>query len=241
MNISNLLPSAIRLPLTVVALLLGAFCFPAVAQAEDIFEQLSSLPSVESTYVSGRFAHNKKRWFNHDGSHSMDLSDGFSSLYSYQCYSEESVKMARKILSDYLKKNKDIEVVMRSKQGAQEYVVYEKFKDNDILTQLIIWSCDARNVCEVVVIDWDKGLRRPQNPYESSVNGLVPLDDALTFGRLSDLSQLSQLSQLGRLSQLSELSELDEIGETIGTCIGEAIGGSFEAAFSKPEMTVIER
>lgn len=247
MNISNLLPSAIKRQLAAVTLVLAAIGVSPAAQANDIFEALNGMTTVESTYVSGRFAHNKKTWRNHTGTRAMDLSKGFSSLYSYQCYSEESVKKARQILADYLKKNKNVEVVMRSKQGGQEYVVYEKFKDDDMVTQMIIWSCDAPNVCEVVVIDWDKGLKRTQNPYESSVNGVIPDDDLLRLGdlsrlsALSQLSELSELSELGELGELGELSELSQLGECLGKSLGTYIGETLEIAFGNPGVITFER
>lgn len=129
-------------------------------RAGDIFGSLSGRPMVECSYISGRFANNKKVWSSFNGMHSFDLSRGFSALYSYQCYSEEDVKDARKILNDYLKKNKDMELVMKTVHGGMEYMVYEKFGKDNLLMQMIVWTIDSPNVCEVVVIDWDKGLPR---------------------------------------------------------------------------------
>lgn len=133
--------------------------------ANDIFAELSGLDNVESTYVSGRFAHNKKYWYSNSGKHSLDLTRGFSALYAYECYSEDAVRKARKLLDDYLKKNPDIEVVMKTIQGKQEYIVYEKFTSDDKLSQMIIWNSDAPNICEIVVIDWNKGLEPSRSPY----------------------------------------------------------------------------
>ena len=107
--------------------------------AQDIFADLAGVDNVESTYVSGRFAHNKKIWASSSGQHSIRLDKGFSSFYSYQCYSEKSVAMARKILKQYLKDNPSVEVMMRTSQGVQEYAVYEKFTDDgDKITQMVI-------------------------------------------------------------------------------------------------------
>lgn len=149
-----------RLLSIVMAVLIGTTSFAA-----DIFAELSGMPQVESTYVSGRFAHNKKYWYSNTGRQSVDLTRGFSALYSYECYSEEAVKKARKILEDYLKKNPDVEIMMKTIQDKQEYVIYEKFTDDDKVSQMIIWNSDAPNVCEIVVIDWNKGLEPNRSPY----------------------------------------------------------------------------
>lgn len=132
---------------------------PVSIHAEDVFGELTGVSGVESTYVSGRWAHNQKTWRSALGSRAIDLSKGFSALYSYQCYSEESVKKAQKILTDYLKKNPKIQVMMRNVQNGQTYAVYERFSDDGkLVTQMIIWNSDAPNICEVVVIDWNKGI-----------------------------------------------------------------------------------
>lgn len=147
----------------VVLLILTAALNPMGIYAEDIFSEISKLPQVESTYVSGLFAHNKQRWRSRDGELSVNLSSGFSALYTYQCYSEESVSKAQKILDDYLKNNPDIEMVMRTKQDFQEYTVYEKFQDDGKVVQMLIWRIDSPNMCEIAVIDWDKGFDREEN------------------------------------------------------------------------------
>lgn len=147
-------------------LLIVLLLMPVHADAQEIFAELAGMNHVESTYVSGRFSHNRRYWTNTSGTRYMDLSKGFSSLYSYQCYSEETVAKAREVLQKYLKKNPDIEVMMKTTQGAQEYVVYEKFiDDGKKVTQMIIWNSDAPNVCEVVVINWNKGLDRETSYY----------------------------------------------------------------------------
>ena len=48
--------------------------------AQDIFADLAGVDNVESTYVSGRFAHNKKLWASSSGQHSIRLDKGFSSF-----------------------------------------------------------------------------------------------------------------------------------------------------------------
>lgn len=190
-----------------VMLVLTASVFLSVpVMAEDVFADLAGMSHVESTYVSGRFAHNKKYWYSNSGMHTMDLSRGFSSLYSYQCYSEETVAKARDILKRYLKKNPDIEVMMKTTQGMQEYVVYEKFVDEGKkVEQMIIWNSDASNVCEIVVINWDKGLERGTARYsDDNIPESVPA-----------------------MMNLDNLDALASLGESIGINIAERIRIAF--------------
>ena len=142
----------------VAAILLIQFVVAGKASAQDIFAPLTNLSGVESTYVSGRFSHNKKTWRSTDGRHGLDLSRGFSSLYTYQCYSTDAVDKASKLLKDYLQKHPEMEVVMRTKQAGGEYVIYESFSEDNKVTKMIVWSSDAPNVCEIVVIDWKDGI-----------------------------------------------------------------------------------
>lgn len=210
--IARLRPAVVSLALTALMLM------PGTALAEEVFAQLAEMNHVECTYVSGRFAHNKQRWRSNSGQHAMDLSRGFSSLYSYQCYSEEAVNKARAILKDYLKKNKDVVVVMKTTQGHQEYVVYEKFMGDDKITQMIIWNSDAPNVCEIVVIDWIKGLERGSSSYSDS-------DVPATPGSQT-LMSLNSLGELGKLGELGDLEQLcDTLGYTLGESITEALSG----------------
>lgn len=163
MNINKSLKYARIVTLVVMALAL----LPCQGLAQDIFSELTGMEGVESTYVSGRFAHNKRYWSSSDGTHRVSLDHGFSSLYSYQCYSERSVAMAKKILKNYLKDNPNVEVMMRTTQDVQEYAVYEKFIDNgDKVSQMIIWNSAGPSAVEVSVINWNKGIERTKSKYE---------------------------------------------------------------------------
>jgi hypothetical protein len=51
-----------------------------------------------------------------------------------------------------------MEMVMKQEQGCQQYRVYEQFGKDGKIYKMIIWSAEADNLCEVVVIDWDEGL-----------------------------------------------------------------------------------
>lgn len=134
----------------------------------EIFGELADDPEVECTYISGRFSHNQRSWRSQSGEHGMSLERGFSSMWTYQLYSDKAVTRARSILDHYLKSNKNIELVMQTKSGVQDYRIYEKFATIDgkeMIVQMIIWSFDAPNVGEICVINWDKGLEPSKNPY----------------------------------------------------------------------------
>lgn len=192
-----------------VFMLVAVVCIPAYADTQEVFAELAGMNQVESTYVSGRFAHNKKYWSSSSGMHRMDLRDGFSSLYSYQCYSEESVSKAKDILKKYLRNNPDMEVMMKTTQGMQEYVVYEKFiDDGKKVTQMIIWNSDAPNLCEIVVINWNKGLERRGASYQFDKDVLRTLP--------SGLQNLENLN----------LEGLASLGESLGVDIAEKVGSA---------------
>lgn len=139
-----------------------AALLPLTASAEEIFAQLTEMApnEVESTYISGRWSNHKQIWASQNGRHGIDLSEGFSALYTYNCYSEAAVQKARKILDAYIKKTPDIELLMRNREAGCIYEVYEHFTKENLLKQMIVWSCDAPNVCEIIVVDWVEGLQR---------------------------------------------------------------------------------
>lgn len=208
-----------------------AAILPASA-ADDIFAALTEMPNVESTYVSGRFSHNKRNWYSNDGSHSVSLRNGFSALYSYRCLSKESVAKARGILKNYLKKHPEMEVMMKTVQGMQEYIIYESFISDKKVSRMIIWSSDAPNMAEVVVIDWDEGLDQTSyGPTDSDRFGIWGMDLSgmrvwsESFGReiaeslraslagLGNLGNLENLENLGNLEVLGNLESLENLKE----------------------------
>lgn len=197
-----------------------AAILPASA-ADDIFAALTEMPHVESTYVSGRFSHNKRNWYSNDGSHSISLRNGFSALYSYRCLSEESVAKARGILKKYLKKHPEMEMMMKTVQGMQEYVIYESFISDNKVSKMIIWSSDAPNMAEVVVIDWDEGMEREPKIYGSADPGRFGIEGmdlsglcvwSESFGRELAESLRASLAGLGNLGSLESLENLDDLG-----------------------------
>ena len=139
---------------------LMTMALPMTVSAKEIFADLAGMNMVESTYISGRFAHNMRQWRSARGNHVMNLDQGFSSMYTYQCYSVEAVEKAGKILKAYLKANPDIEEVLRTNDASGAYQIFERFDSEDRLMQMIIWNNEAPNVCEIVVIDWKDGLKR---------------------------------------------------------------------------------
>lgn len=141
------------------------FLSPATVSADEIFKDLVEMNQVESSYVSGRFAGTKKVWRSSNGIRAVDLSQGFSALYSYQCYSIQSVEEAKRILKNYLKKNSNIQLMLRTKQGTGEYCLYEDIDKENRVRQMIIWNMEAPNVCEIVVVDWKNGLEK-MKPYK---------------------------------------------------------------------------
>lgn len=205
---------ALTLAMALVALV------PAMG-ADDIFAALAEMPQVESTYISGRFSHNKRTWRSNNGQHALNLGKGFSALYSYNCYSEESVKKARQILRDYIRRHPEMEVMMKTVQGMQEYIIYESFLSEDVINKVIIWSSDAPNVAEVVVIDWDEGMKRDEGSIRI-IEGSYPEFELNLADLGKDLSEWGEkfgkdfagrlLESLGSLESLENLENLENLG-----------------------------
>lgn len=133
------------------------------ANAKEIFAELTEMPHVESTFISGKIGHSLMALpeVGRIVRNGVTLdSDDLKAMFIYRCYSEDSVKKAREILSDYVKSHKNVELVMRTRQGGQEFTMYEETKagnsDSSERAKFIIWTADAPNVCKVVVIDWDE-------------------------------------------------------------------------------------
>lgn len=200
--------AALTLAMALVALV------PAMG-ADDIFAALAEMPQVESTYISGRFSHNKRTWRSNNGQHALNLGKGFSALYSYNCYSEESVKKARQILRDYIRRHPEMEVMMKTVQGMQEYIIYESFLSEDVINKVIIWSSDAPNVAEIVVIDWDEGMKRDEGSIQITDSSLPCFD--------LDMAELEKgLTELGKgmadyeKGMADYKKSMDEWGEKFG-------------------------
>lgn len=209
------------LMLTIIASV--SFLFPAVSLAEEIFAELAEDPTVDSTYISGRFAGNVKTWRSRFNSQGLNFGDGFSSYYSYICYSAKSVAKAKAILKDYLKKHPDMEIMMTSREQGGEYVLYEQFdnQNEDKLMRALIWNQVTPENCEIVVVDWKKGYTRGEKYSDGGRSASIitpfknnghnnPLLNLYELGSLSDLKELSSLYILeGSLPDLTELSNLN--------------------------------
>lgn len=132
------------------------------ASAKEIFAELTEMPQVESTFISGKISSSAMAIpeISRSARNGVWVDSDFKAMYVYRCYSEESVKKAREILSRYVKSNKNVEIVMRTRQGMQEYTIYDVSvpgKDGESQrAKLIIWNADAPNMCQVVVIDWEE-------------------------------------------------------------------------------------
>ena len=164
----------LRKVVVITFVMLSGLLMPGL-KAQEIFADLSDMSNVESVYVSGRFAHNYPTWRSMDGKHAMNLR-GFSALYIYQCYSIESVNKASEILKSYLKKNPKLELVMSSKEIGGEYKIYETFNKDNKLMEMIIWNCEAKNMCEIVVVKWKDGLERGSDSQYSDYQSLLDSD-----------------------------------------------------------------
>lgn len=132
--------------------------FPTAGRGADIFDSLADMQGVESTFISGRFAHNYTKW--NMSERALDLKMGFSSLYAYECSSTASVQKAKQLLEAYVKKHPELEVVFRSRQGNSDYMMLEQFGKDRKIYKWVIWDYMSPGRCEIVVINWKDGYLR---------------------------------------------------------------------------------
>jgi len=131
---------------------------PAKICATDIFDDLADMQGVQSTYISGRFAHNYKQW--NMTERSLNLNMGFSSLYAYELTSTQAVNRAKKLLEQYMQRHPELEVMLRTRDGQSEYMVLEQFGSDNKIYKWVIWDYIAANSLEIVVINWKHGYTR---------------------------------------------------------------------------------
>lgn len=141
-------------------ILILTFCvlMPQGIRAADIFDDLADMQGVQSTYISGRFAHNYKQW-NMTG-RSLNLNMGFSSLYAYELTSTSAVNRAKKLLEQYTQRHPELEVMLRTRDRQSEYIVLEQFGSDNKIYKWVIWDYSASNSLEIVVINWENGYTR---------------------------------------------------------------------------------
>lgn len=178
------------------------FMLPETIAAKDIFESLAKDfgRSVESTYISGRFAHNGKTWWSRDGKNYFSLDRGFSSMYVYNLNSEESVRAAEKLQKKHLDSHPRMELMLTKQTGHSVYKIYEEIGEDDKVYQLIIWNRIAPNCAELVVVNWKNGLEREKDEYSYlSDNGnffnMPRISEDIFGSRLeNDFGELSKIS-----------------------------------------------
>ena len=143
---------------SIILVAVASFVAAPQLRADSIWDQMAALPDVESTYVSGRFAHNYRQW--NMMNRALNLEMGFSSLYAFSFTSASSVKKANELLNRYLRENKNVELVLKTTQNGSDYRMYEKFGADNKLYQWIIWDSMASEVCELVIINWKDGYTK---------------------------------------------------------------------------------
>ncbi len=166
------------------------------ASAADIFPSLYDSPSIETVYVSKAMMmnSNKSRSILYNQLNIYDAKD-LDDLYVYSAKNPEGIELARKTLDDYIKKNKRIEVLMRTKSEKEESVIYGMPTDKPGFYSNIIIMNNGKNF-SMVVLSGTIQLNFGQLGFS--------LPDSKGFLRqLKELDRLKSLDQLERLSRMS--------------------------------------
>lgn len=218
----QLLYSTSKLYLRLVSIVLGFLMLcPSTLMAEEIFGALTSNKNVESSYVSGRMAENMKTWKGVSDRSTVNLNNGFSSLYSYRCFSVDAVNEARKILNDYLKRNSEVELIMRTKELSGEYMFYERFNSSNQILQMIIWNATEPSDCEIVVIDFTPG---------SSQRATITGENSSAYSGNYNQPRLSEEEYQQTLQRLREFQVREYLKEATGqTLEGYTLEGDWSA------------
>jgi len=123
-----------------VALVMAMATFGIPATAADLFPSLYDSPDIETVYVSKNMMlnSNQSRSILYQQLHIYDSKD-LEDLYVYSARNPEGIALAEKTVKDFKDKNKNLEILMRTKTEKEESVIYGMLgKDDGYYSNIII-------------------------------------------------------------------------------------------------------
>ena len=177
--------------------------------AADLFPSLYDSPNIETVYVSKAMMmnSNKSRSILFDQLNIYD-SKNLDDLYVYSAKNPEGIELAQKALADYRKKNKNLEVLMRTKSEKEESVIYGMPSEKPGFYSNIIIMNNGKSF-SMVVLSGSINLNFGQMGFTfPKSNGILNLD------QLKQLDLLKQLKQLDQLKQLKSSAHLERMSRT---------------------------
>ncbi len=133
----------------------------AHAYAYEVFEKLADSPQVESSYISTAIlgkANLPRTMMNAvrvNTGLNLNLSD-LKAMYTYNCYSKESGQLAESLLKQHVKKNNNLQLLMRKRQGEMEYLIYySEARTSSGCGELIVYNKTSDNYVQLVVLEID--------------------------------------------------------------------------------------
>lgn len=197
------------------------------AEAREIFAELVDAPQVESTYISGNlFSCNDWTPFFPTSSMAANIDiSNFSEMYLYNIYSQEGVSKARRILDNYIEKNKNVKLALRNQNSHESYLIYKKLNKSGQKEELIIWSSAGKNTCQIVVLEWETGeeSRRRTVPKGNISVDLEPLGSMVSDVTFKALRRLMTLPQPDLT--LQDAAESRNLGKEISKALAKESRG----------------
>jgi hypothetical protein len=122
------------------------------ASATDLFPKLYDSPNIETIYVSKAMMmnSNKSRDILYRQLNIYD-SKNLDDLYIYTARTPEGIELADKELDSFKNKNKNLEILMRTKTEKEESVIYGIPSDNSGLYSTLIIMNHGKNFSMIVL------------------------------------------------------------------------------------------
>lgn len=175
--------------------------------AADLFPSLYDSPNIETVYVSKAMMlnSNKSRSILYNQLNIYD-SKNLDDLYVYSAKNPEGIELAQKALADYRKKNKNLEVLMRTKSEKEESVIYGMPSEKPGFYSNIIIMNNGKSF-SMVVLSGSINLNFGQMGFIfPKSNGILNLDQLKQLNQLKQLDQLKHLKESAQLERMSRMS-----------------------------------
>ena len=177
-------------------LAITALLFSMPSSAKDLFPSLYDSPDIETVFVSKAMmmssAESRSILF---GRLSIYDSKDLDDLYVYSAKNPEGIALAEKTLKEFSDKNKNLEILMRTKSEKEESIIYGLPSDK------------PGHYTNVIIVSKGKGFSMVV--LTGSIN--FNFTSGISSGQLNSLSSLRSLDSLDSLKSLKSLKSLERL------------------------------
>ncbi len=206
---------------TLLITLISLLSSSALMAAEPLFPELENCPDIETVFVSKAMLMNASKsrnilWEQLNIYNNKDLDN----LYIYSSRSAEGIEVADKALNSFLKKNKDMEILMKTKSKKESSTIYAiPLKDTPNRYSTVIIVTQGNSFSMVVLTG------------KINLNFGAGGDNMLDNERLFD--DLLHLNNSDFISNLVNREILDDLNFDTGTLFSESL------EFNDPEFNTL--